>query len=45
MRNCHCGHLEEDEHGGDEEFPGSTACNIEECECICFDWDGEPFDP
>lgn len=22
---CTCGHAE-DEHGGDEEFPGSTAC-------------------
>ena len=34
--NCHCGHVV-DEHGGDPDYPGSTACNIEDCECIAFE--------
>lgn len=33
---CTCGHAEE-EHGGDPEFPGSTACQDEDCNCIAFE--------
>jgi hypothetical protein len=33
---CTCGHTLE-EHGGDPDVPGSTACNIEECECAAFE--------
>jgi len=38
---CVCGHDEED-HGNDPRFPGSTACNFdgddpEDCECIAFE--------
>ena len=35
---CHCGHVE-DEHGLDDEFPGSTACAEDDCECIAFEAD------
>lgn len=38
-----CGHVE-DEHGGDPEFPGSTACNVDECDCISFEDSGEEQD-
>ena len=38
--NCHCGHVK-DEHGGDPIFKGSTACGIEDCDCISYEWDGE----
>lgn len=36
--NCTCGHHFE-EHGGDPDYPGSTACNIEDCDCTCFEPD------
>jgi hypothetical protein len=35
---CTCGHVK-DEHGGDEEYPGSTACNVDECDCTAFEAD------
>ena len=38
--NCDCGHAE-DEHGQDPNYPGWSACKIEWCECICFEWDGD----
>jgi len=37
---CTCGHIF-DEHGGDDDHPGSTACNVDDCDCICFDEDAE----
>lgn len=37
---CTCGH-DEDEHGGDPEFPGSSRCNNGDCDCVCFESDGE----
>lgn len=39
-KTCTCTHVE-DEHGHDPEYPGSMACDIEGCDCIAFDWDGE----
>lgn len=39
-RQCYCGHVE-DEHGGDPKYPGSTACAVENCDCIGFDHDEE----
>ncbi len=33
---CTCGHVE-DEHGHDRKYPGSTACNVPECECVAFE--------
>ena len=36
--NCTCGHTEE-EHGGDSEYPGSSACSVEGCDCIAFEED------
>lgn len=39
METCVCGH-DKDEHGGDPEYPGSTACNDETCHCIAFE-DGD----
>lgn len=39
-RPCVCGHSVE-EHGGDEEYPGNTACG--ECDCIAYEADG-PLD-
>lgn len=36
LNECACGHVR-DEHGGDPEFPGSTACAIEDCDCICYE--------
>lgn len=33
---CVCGHVL-DEHGHDPKYPGSTACTIAGCECICFE--------
>jgi hypothetical protein len=35
---CTCGDVL-DEHGGDPEYPGSTACNVEGCECVCYEED------
>lgn len=37
---CFCGHIW-DEHGGDPEYPGSTACTVKDCPCITFDHDTE----
>lgn len=31
---CACGHVK-DEHGGDRQYPGSSACQI--CSCVAFD--------
>lgn len=36
MATCTCGHAD-DEHGGDPIFPGSTACNVEGCDCIAYE--------
>jgi hypothetical protein len=36
---CTCGHLRH-EHGGDVKYPGSTACQIEDCDCTSF----EPYE-
>lgn len=33
---CTCGHSPE-EHGGDAEHPGSTACTVAGCDCIAYD--------
>lgn len=33
---CACDHVR-DEHGGDPDYPGSTACAIDGCDCVCFD--------
>ena len=38
--NCTCGHVQ-DEHGHDPKYPGSTACNIEGCDCCAYEWDGD----
>lgn len=35
---CACGHSEE-EHGGDREYPGSTACAVAPCDCLAFEAD------
>jgi hypothetical protein len=46
MKECMCGHVQ-DEHGGDEKYPGSTACTVSGCDCIAYeecredDGDGE----
>lgn len=41
MNPCTCGHSVE-EHGGDPEYPGSTACTM--CDCIAYEGDGDfPF--
>lgn len=37
---CYCGHVE-DEHGSDPDYPGSTVCTIEGCDCVAFDHDSE----
>jgi hypothetical protein len=33
---CTCGHVY-DEHGGNSEYPGSSACNVDDCDCACFE--------
>jgi len=33
---CICGH-EEEEHGGGQEDPENTACNVEGCGCTVFE--------
>lgn len=33
---CTCDHVE-DEHGDDQEFPGSTKCNVTGCDCVAFE--------
>ncbi len=40
MAACTCGH-DEEEHGGDPEYPGSSACTIDACDCVCFEADEE----
>jgi hypothetical protein len=35
---CVCGHAEE-EHGYDPKYPGSTACQVEDCDCIAYEAD------
>ena len=44
MSTCVCGDVE-DEHGGDPEYPGSTACNVEDCECVAFEESEDQGDP
>jgi hypothetical protein len=41
---CVCGHAREDEHGNDPKYPGSSACNVEGCDCIAYEWNGEDAD-
>lgn len=36
MMACECGHAIE-EHGHDPKYPGSTACQVEGCECIAWE--------
>jgi hypothetical protein len=36
---CVCGHAPE-EHGGDPEYPGSTACQVNDCDCCSYESDG-----
>lgn len=31
---CNCGHM-------DDEHSGASAYNVDGCECVAFDWDGE----
>lgn len=40
MKTCVCGDVE-DEHGQDPEFPGSSACSIEGCDCVAWEWNEE----
>ena len=35
---CACGHSPE-EHGHDYEYPGSTECFVDDCECIAYEAD------
>lgn len=35
---CMCGHSEE-EHGHDPDYPGSSACTVEDCDCVAYDPD------
>jgi hypothetical protein len=35
---CQCGHAIE-EHGHDPKYSGSTACHVEECDCIAYEAD------
>jgi len=35
---CMCGHAEE-EHGHDPDYPGSSACTVEDCDCVAYDPD------
>lgn len=37
---CTCGHTEE-EHGGDPIYKGSTACQVDDCDCTSFEADEE----
>jgi hypothetical protein len=37
---CTCGH-EEDEHGGDPQYPGSSACNVDDCDCLSYEEDDD----
>ena len=40
---CTCGDVR-DEHGHDPDYPGSTACTRESCDCLAFEL-AEPADP
>jgi len=40
---CTCGH-DEEEHGGDPKYPGSSKCTIEDCDCLCFEEGDEEAD-
>lgn len=35
---CYCGHCRDD-HGHDPKYPGSMACQMDDCDCIAFDKD------
>lgn len=35
---CMCGHSEE-EHGHDPDYPRSSACTVEGCDCVAYDPD------
>ena len=41
---CQCGHAVE-EHGHDPEYPGSTACSVEGCDCIAYEADESEAEP
>lgn len=41
---CVCSDAPE-EHGHDSEHPGSTACSIEDCECIAYEADPQEEKP
>lgn len=36
VATCTCGDVA-DEHGGDPEYPGSTECTVDGCECLAFE--------
>lgn len=40
---CTCGHADDD-HGHDPKFPGSTACNDDDCDCLAFEKDHDDDD-
>lgn len=40
---CECGHVD-DEHGGNPEYPGSMACNVDNCDCIAYEPSSTPSD-
>lgn len=35
-KTCACGHAR-DEHGGDPQYPGSTACSVFNCDCVAYE--------
>jgi hypothetical protein len=37
-KTCTCGHAPE-EHGHDPAYPGSTACQVEGCDCVAYEPD------
>lgn len=39
VKTCTCGHTDE-EHRTDKRG-GLHECEIDDCGCVCFDWDGE----
>ncbi len=43
MDECMCGH-EHEAHGHDPEYPGSTACSVEGCDCIAYEPNPEAED-
>lgn len=38
MKTCNCGHIDEEHRYGKSGF---HECEMDDCDCICFDWDGE----